>query len=91
MLMLVNQYGLSHVSAEPEFQFIGSRSDFYFPYLDLHLYFPYLDINYMSSLREEFEIEFYYRGALDRNFKFKNLFEYLLSLFSENDRKGIIF
>ena len=85
MLMLVNQYGLSHVCAEPEF--IGRREDYYFPYLDIKISYlrdewVYATLNGTSP----YEIEFYYRGALDRNFKFKNLFEYLLWLFSVNDR-----
>ena len=90
--MLVNQYGLSHVCAEPEFQFIGRREDYYFPYLDIKL--SYLRGEYIDEFLNGtngtigynyYEIEFYYRGALDRDFKFENLFEYLLWLFSVND------
>lgn len=43
--------------------------------------FPYLDI-YLSKTIEDFiqdlKIEFYHRGAKDRNLEFNNLFEYLL-------------
>ena len=67
MLMLVNEYGLSHVCALHEFQNIGDP--LYEPYN-----FPYLDI-YLSG---NFTIEFFYRGTKDRKLKFKNLFEYLL-------------
>ena len=86
MLMLVNQYGLSHVCAEPEFQFIGERLDYHFPYLDIKI--SYLRDEFLNGAlngTSPFQIEFYYRGALDRNFKFKNLFEYLLWLSSVND------
>ena len=76
MLMLVNHYGLSHVCAFDQFENIEvlntageiSRT---FPYN-----FPYLDI-YLPDSRTS-AIEFYYRGARDRRFKFKNLFEYML-------------
>ena len=76
MLMLVNHYGLSHVCAFDQFENIEvlntageiSRT---FPYN-----FPYLDI-YFSDLQYQ-AIEFFYRGARDRKFKFKNLFEYML-------------
>ena len=83
MLMLVNQYGLSHVCAEPEFQHNGVRDDYHFPYLDIKVS--------SSRVRSSYEIEFYYRGALDRKLKFRNLFEYLLWLFSVNDGYGVIF
>ena len=68
MLMLVNEYGLSHVCALREFQKID-ESLFQLPYN-----FPYLDISLSGNLA----IEFYYRGTKDRKLKFKNLFEYLL-------------
>ena len=72
MLMLVNKYGLSHVCALQVFQNIGIESIFEVPYN-----FPYLDI-YLSD-PSYVDIEFYYRGAKERNLKFRNLFEYLLS------------
>ena len=68
--MLVNKYGLSHVCALHELENIG---------ISLHIKpynFPYLDI-YLSKT-QNLTIEFYYRGAKDRNLTFKNLFEYLL-------------
>ena len=68
MLMLANEYGLSHVFSLREFQNIGD-SLYELPY-----YFPYLDIHLSGDLT----IEFYYRGTKDRKLKFKNLFEYLL-------------
>ena len=70
MLMLVNKYGLSHVCALPEFQNIEKQV------FTLAYNFPYLDI-YLPD-HSNSRIEFYYRGAKDRNIKFKNLFEYLL-------------
>ena len=72
MLMLVNLYGLSHVCAFDEFENIGvlTRPNDY-PYN-----FPYLDIYFPDPRKSA--IEFYYRGARDRNLKFKNLFEYML-------------
>ena len=72
MLMLINEYGLSHVCALHEFQNIAPRLFETYPYN-----FPYLDI-YLSDPYSP-TIEFYYRGAKDRNLQFKNLFEYLLS------------
>ena len=68
MLMLVNEYGLSHVCALREFQNIGDslyKQRYNFPYLDI----------YLSG---NLEIEFYYRGTKDRKLIFKNLFEFLL-------------
>ena len=78
MLMLVNRFGLSHVCALEEFENIEN------PYHDRNYNFPYLDI-YLSKV-PNLKIEFYYRGAKDRNFKFKNLFEYLL--WSASNGKG---
>ena len=75
MLLLVKKYGLSHICALPEFQSIGiverSRLPYNFPYLDIHL-------SYDRS-RSYSTIEFYYRGAKDRNLQLRNLFEHLLS------------
>ena len=59
MLILVNEYGLSHVCALPEFENIGKLA--YLPYN-----FPYLDIYFPSNKTEfDFPIEFYYRGTKD--------------------------
>ena len=78
MLMLVNRFGLSHVCALAAFENIGTQ------FLALPYNFPYLDI-YLSK-GQNLTIEFYYRGAKDRNLKFKNLFEYLL--WSASSGKG---
>ena len=84
MLMLVNQFGLNHVCAEPEFQYFGKeRYDYHFPYLDINAT--------VSNDTLDYEIEFYFRGALDRDFKFKNLFEYLLWASLIDKRYGVIF
>ena len=72
MLMLINEYGLSHVCAFEDLQNIGISRE----RTDTPLYFPYLDIYLPDPSKSA--IEFYYRGARDRNFKFKNLFEYVL-------------
>ena len=74
MLLLVNNYGLSHVCALQEFKNIENELRFTLPYN-----FPYLDI-YLSTPSfnsSNTNIEFYYRGAKDQNLKFRNLFEYL--------------
>ena len=71
MLSLVNKYGLSHVCADPEFKNIeyfgdgkdGNRDIFNFPYLDMHF-------NETSS-------GIFLRGTKDKEWEFKNLFEYL--------------
>ena len=80
MLMLLNKYGLSHVCAFDEFENIGvpARSRRNRPNLpnDFPYNFPYLDIYFPDSRTSA--IEFYYQGARDRRFKFKNLFEYML-------------
>ena len=73
MLMLVNKYGLSHVCALQEFENIGIKI---FTFGHLPYDFHYLDI-YLPDPSNS-KIEFYYRGARDRNIRFKNLFEYLL-------------
>ena len=69
MLMLVNEYGLSHVCALREFENIGVSLH------ELPYNFPYLDIYLSGNLK----VEFYYQGTKDRKLKFENLFEYLLS------------
>ena len=79
MLILINQYGLSHVCALQEFENIGNQIFSELPYN-----FPHLDI-YLPDPSNS-KIEFYYRGAKDRNIQFKNLFEYLLS--TAENRKG---
>ena len=94
--MLVNQYGLSHVCAEQEFQYLGNRDDYYFPYLDIKRSYyreevKVVNVNGSLVRKSPYEIEFYYRGALDGNFKFKNLFEYLHWLFSVDNGYGVIF
>ena len=105
MLVLVNEFGLSHLCAMQEFDFVGDRADYYFQYLDIHvmnsLQFSQgltnlatvivvfkigifvnfgLHVDYDHSNTGP-EILFYFRGALDGNFKFNNLFEYLLWTF----------
>ena len=74
MLMLVNKYGLSHICALPEFKNVEIEKVWILPYN-----FPYLDI-YLSydESRSFSNIEFYYRGAKDRNLQLRNLFEHLL-------------
>ena len=37
MLLFVNEFGLSHLCAEQEFDFLGNRRDYNFPYLDIHV------------------------------------------------------
>ena len=81
----MNKYGFSHVCALQEFQNIAAFQTAFeqheimytlpynFPSLDIYLY----DASSYSGLYTK--IEFYYRGTKDRNLKFKNLFEYLLS------------
>ena len=71
MLILVNEYGLSHVCALPEFENIEKLSG---RQTKLPYNFPYLDIYFPSNKT----IEFYYRGTKDRTLKFKNLLEYLI-------------
>ena len=78
MLLLLNKYGLSHVCALEEFQNIGIPSQ-RLPYS-----FPNLDILLPGGLGLRFghsdsAIEFFNRGAHDRQLEFNNLFEYLLS------------
>ena len=80
MLLLVQEYGLSHVCANSEFKNIedfGSNSSF------LNLNYPYLDIYFKKSdvhgnIYQTFEIEFYFRGTKHQELKFENLLEYLL-------------
>ena len=92
MLSLVNKYGLSHVCANPEFENIDflRQYNYNFPYLDIYLKkenLPYDDLpdseifgrDCESELRTEFSrsIEFFLRGTKDKDWEFKNLFEYL--------------
>ena len=71
MMMLVNKYGLSHVCAKEELE---ETEDYNFPYLDVS--FTHI-LNRRGGFWESYA-EFYFRGALDRNSRLTNLFEYLL-------------
>ena len=79
MIMLVNKYGFSHVCAFPELKNIGDemfRLPFNFPFLDIHLSYRMIRDRVYHPVPT---FEFYYRGAKDRNIKYRNIFEYLHS------------
>ena len=79
MLLLVNKYGFSHVCAFPELKNIGDEMwglPFNFPFLDIHLSYRMIRDRVYHPVPT---IEFYYRGAKDRNLQWRNLFEHLLS------------
>ena len=93
MLLLVRKYGFAHVCANREFDIkkdpslktqpkTGQAYSYWKPYLN----YPHLDFRIQASGRwysktERFDIDFYFRGALDQEqeAEFQNLFEYLLS------------
>lgn len=74
MMRLVNKYGLSHVCANQELE---ERGNYDYPYMDISWTYIF---DWNISMYGEWlsYIEFYFRGALDRNSRLKNLFEYLL-------------
>ena len=71
MIMLVNKYGMSHVCAKQE---LHARESYDYPYLDIS--WTYIFKSDYGVFHKY--IEFYFRGALDRNSSLTNLFEYLL-------------
>ena len=84
MLSLVNNYGLSHVCANQEFENveIGRNINYNFPYLDMYLKEEYLSPSDWPDLTStEFSIrrsiEFFLRGTKDKDWEFQNLFEFL--------------
>ena len=92
MLLLINEYGLSHVCAKTEFkntEFDGDGKVRYnfiapinFPYLDLQMLKNNINTTtYYDILQHKQTIEpmFYFRGAKEKTTKFNNLFEYILS------------
>ena len=73
MMALINKYGLIHLCAKPEYEFIN---DYQYLYLDLYDY--YNSTKFVSFTERQMSI--YFRGTLDRSSRFNNLFEYLLLL-----------
>ena len=90
MLLLINEYGLSHVCAKTEFkntEFDGDGKVRYnyiapvnFPYLDILVVKNSINITHFTPhFQQTFEPMFYFRGAKEKTMKFNNLFEYILS------------
>ena len=83
---MLNKYGLSHVCANREFENIEiyQKYNYHFPYLDMYQKKENLPEDErtdwcQTELCIQFprSIEFFLRGTKEKNWEFKNLFEYL--------------
>ena len=91
MLLLLNEYGLSHVCGNDEFQNLESSktvgSPYYYPYLDIQF-----EINAGNIDDPTFSMKFLFRGYNEDNqMQFRNLFQYLVLAESNGFQGNLLF